>query len=227
MRRLQVRALPGPQRAHRDPEEPVIKTDFKKELPELFGPPTKDFVQVTVPELNFLMIDGMGDPGTAKSYAEALECLYSVSYALKFASKKELEHDYVVPPLEGLWWADDPAAFVARRRDEWRWAMMIMQPDWITEGMVTAAIETSGRKKELPALPGLRFDGLLEGLSLQIMHIGSFESEGPTLARLHNEYMPAHGLTFNGPHHEIYLGDPRKTAPEKLKTILRQPVKEV
>jgi hypothetical protein len=103
--------------------------------------------------------------------------------------------------------------------------MMIMQPDWITEGMVTTAIETSGRKKELPALPGLRFDGLLEGLSLQIMHIGSFESEGPTLARLHDEYMPAHGFTLNGPHHEIYLGDPRKTAPEKLKTILRQPVK--
>jgi hypothetical protein len=150
-----------------------------------------------------------------------------VSYALKFASKKKLEHDYVVPPLEGLWWADDPTAFVARRRDEWRWTMMIMQPDWISEGMVSAAVETSGRKKELPALPGLRFDRLHEGLSLQIMHIGSFESEAPTLARLHNEYMPAHGFTFNGPHHEIYLGDPRKTAPEKLRTVLRQPVKEL
>jgi len=102
-----------------------------------------------------------------------------------------------------------------------------MQADWITEGMVAAAIEASGRKKELPALRALRFDRLHEGLSLQIMHTGSFESEGPTLARLHNEYMPAHGFTFNGPHHEIYLGDPRKTAPEKLKTVLRQPVKEL
>ncbi|HUP17727.1 MAG TPA: GyrI-like domain-containing protein [Acidimicrobiia bacterium] len=205
----------------------MIKTDFKKELRELFGPPTKDFVLVRVPQLAFLMVDGVGDPNTAQSYAEAVEALYSVSYALKFASKKELEHDYVVPPLEGLWWADDPAAFVKREKNEWRWTMMIMQPNWITEGMATAAIETSARNKELPALPGLRFDGLLEGLSLQIMHIGSFESEGPTLARLHSEYMPAHGFTFNGPHHEIYLGDPRKTAPEKLKTILRQPVKEL
>ena len=204
-----------------------MKTDFKKELRELFVPPIKDFVLVTVPELSFLMIDGMGDPGSAQSYAEAVEALYSVSYALKFASKKDLEQDYVVPPLEGLWWADDPAAFVARRRDEWRWTMAIMQPDWISEAMVAAAVETSGRKKELPALPGLRFDRLYEGLSLQIMHIGSYETEGPTLARLHSEYMPAHGYTFNGPHHEIYLGDPRKTAPEKLKTILRQPVNQV
>lgn len=208
-------------------EEQLIATDFKKELRELYGPPTKDFVLVAVPELSFLMIDGMGDPGTAQSYAEAVEALYSVSYTLKFASKNELQRDYVVPPLEGLWWADDPAAFVARRRDEWRWTMMIMQPDWITEAMVAASAETSGRKKELPALSGLRFDRRHEGLSLQIMHVGSFEAEGPTLARLHNEYMPAHGFTFNGPHHEIYLGDPRKTAPEKLKTVLRQPVKEL
>jgi hypothetical protein len=205
----------------------VIKTDFKKELRELFGPPSKDFVLVTVPELNFLMIDGKGDPNTAESYAEAVEALYSVSYSLKFASKKDLENDYVVPPLEGLWWADDPAAFVARRRDEWRWTMMIMQPDWITEAMVAAALEITGRKKELPALPGLRFERLHEGLSLQTMHLGPYEAEGPTLARLHNEYMPAHGFTFNGPHHEIYLGDPRKTPPEKLKTVLRQPVKEL
>jgi hypothetical protein len=196
-------------------------------LRELFGPPTKDFVFVTVPELSFLMVDGKGDPGTARSYADAVEALYSVSYTLKFASKKQLERDYVVPPLEGLWWADDPAVFVARQRDEWRWTMMIMQPDWITESMVAEAKGVSGRKKELPALPGLRFDALDEGLSLQIMHVGSYEAEGPTLARLHDEVMPSHGLTFNGPHHEIYLGDPRKTVSEKLKTILRQPVKKL
>ena len=194
---------------------------------ELFGPPTKDFVLVTVPKLSFLMVDGKGDPGTARSYVDAVEALYSVSYSLKFASKKQLERDYVVPPLEGLWWADDPAVFVARLRDEWRWTMMIMQPDWITESMVADAIGAIGRKKELPALPSLRFDTLHEGLSLQIMHIGSYEAEGPTLARLHNELMPSQGFTFNGPHHEIYLGDPRKTAAEKLKTILRQPVKKL
>ena len=227
MRRLQVRALPGPQRAHKDPEEPVIKTDFRKDWRELFGPPATDFVLVTVPELSFLMVDGLGDPNIARSYAEAVEALYSVSYTLKFSSKRDLEHDYVVPPLEGLWWADDPAAFVRHSRDEWRWTMMIMQPGWITVKMVAAALEATDRKKALPALSDLRFDRLHEGLSLQITHIGSYQAEGPTLARLHNEYMPAHGFAFNGPHHEIYLGDPRKTVPEKLKTVLRQPVKEL
>ena len=196
-------------------------------MQELFAPPAKDFVLVTVPKLDFLMVDGMGDPGSARSYADAVEALYSVSYTLKFASKTEQARDYVVSPLEGLWWADDPAAFVKRAREQWRWTMMIMQAGWITRDLVAAAIETSGRKKELPALSDLRFDQLHEGLSLQIMHVGPFEAEGPTLARLHDEYMPNHGYTFNGPHHEIYLGDPRKTAPEKLRTVLRQPVKQV
>lgn len=205
----------------------MIKTDFKKELRELFGPPATDFVLVTVPDLSFLMVDGMGDPATARSYTEAVEALYAASYAVKFASRKELDRDFVVPPLEGLWWADDPAAFVARQRDQWRWTMMIMQPSWVPAPMVAAAVEAAGRKKALGAISELRFDRLHEGLSLQIMHVGSYESEGPTLSRLHNEYMPAHGFTFNGPHHEIYLGDPRKSVPEKLRTVLRQPVKEL
>ncbi|MEX0667206.1 MAG: hypothetical protein WD313_02625, partial [Acidimicrobiia bacterium] len=102
---------------------------------ELLGPPTKDFVLVTVPELSFLMVDGMGDPSTARSYADAVEALYSVSYTLKFSSKKAQAHDYTIPPLEGLWWADDPAAFVTRAKEQWRLTMMIMQPDWITPGM--------------------------------------------------------------------------------------------
>jgi len=205
----------------------VTKADLKKEMPEYFGPPLKDFVLLDVPELGFLMVDGKGDPGTAKSYVDAVEALYSVSYGVKFASKKESARDYVVAPLEGLWWADDPSAFVKGTRDEWRWTMMIMQPEWITSAMVSDAVERSGGKKDLPALPLLRFDHLHEGLSLQIMHIGSYGAEGPTLARLHNEYMPDRGYTFNGPHHEIYLSDPRKTPAEKLRTVLRQPVKKV
>lgn len=205
----------------------MTKTDFKKDLRELFAPPSKDFVLVTVPEISFLMVDGMGDPNTAQGYTDAVAVLCSVAFPLKFASKKELGRDYVVLPLEGLWWADDPSAFTKRAKEQWRWTMMIMQPDWITEEMVSTAIEASAGKKELPALPSLRFDRIHEGLSLQIMHVGSYEAEAPTLARLHDEFMPAHGYAFNGPHHEIYLGDPRKTAPEKLKTILRQPVKQV
>ena len=173
------------------------------------------------------MVDGMGNPNTAQRYADAVEALYSVAYPLKFASKQELGRDYVVPPLEGLWWADDSSAFTRRSKEQWRWTMMIMQLVWITKEMVAIAIGASAGKKMLPTLPSLRFDRIHEGLCLQILHIGSYEAEAPTLARLHEEVMPARGYTFNGPHHEIYLGDPRKTAPENLRTILRQPVKQV
>jgi hypothetical protein len=203
----------------------VEKIDFKKELKELYAPSSKDFSVVNIPKMSFLMIDGEGNPNTAKGYSDAVEALYSVSYVLKFASKKQLSKDYGVAPLEGLWSAQDPSAFGRRAKDEWRWTMMIMQPEWITADMVSAALETAKAKKNLPALLKLRFESYDEGESVQILHIGSYDEEAPTLKRLHQEYMPEHGLTFNGQHHEIYLGDPRKTAPAKLKTILRQPVK--
>ncbi|MGB7317119.1 MAG: GyrI-like domain-containing protein [Planktotalea sp.] len=139
-------------------------------------------------------------------------------------SKLTLGKDYVVAPLEGLWWADDMSAYTEGRRDEWLWTLMIMQPDWITADMFAQALEKAVEKKG-PQPPSLRFESFAEGLSVQILHIGPYSDEGPTLARLHNEYMPEHGLTWNGKHHEIYLSDPRRAAPEKLKTVLRQPVK--
>lgn len=201
----------------------MSKIDFKKTLAALYTAPADRFVAIDVPILTFVKVDGDGDPNTAPAYKQAIEWLYPVSYALKFAAK-DIGKDYVVPPLEGLWWADDPADFVLRRKDRWRWTMMIMAPDFIERAFFDAAIEKT--KKKLGDAPSsLRLESLAEGCALQTLHVGSYDDEGPTLAKLHDEVMPAQGLTFAGPHHEIYLSDPRKTAPAKLKTILRQPVK--
>jgi hypothetical protein len=201
----------------------VEKVDFRRELKEFYAPSSREFAVVEVPPLSFLMVDGEGDPDTAPAYREAVEALYSVSWALKFASREEVGRDHVVPPLEGLWWAEDPSVFGRRVKDEWRWTMMIMQPGWITAEMVAQARAVTAAKKDLPALPLLRFETYAEGRAVQVLHIGSYEDETPVLARLHQEYMPAHGLEFNGRHHEVYLSDPRRTAPAKLRTVLRQP----
>jgi hypothetical protein len=200
------------------------KIDFKKAFKQLYQPSSKDFSLVDVPPLRYLMVDGAGNPNTSPSYSDAIEALYSVAYTLKFASKNTLGMDYVVPPLEGLWWADDMNAFVSRDKDAWYWTMMIMQPEWISPAMIDSAVATVRAKKTVPALDLLRTEILTEGACVQIMHIGSYDDEGPTLARLHDEYMPRHRLVMHGKHHEIYLGDPRKTVASKLKTVLRQPV---
>lgn len=202
------------------------KTDFKKTLKHLYRPSAKDFALVEVPAMRFVMVDGFGNPNTAPAYKRAVEWLYSVSYALKFASKKQLERDYGVLPLEGLWWAEDMDAFTAGDKDKWSWTAMIMQPDWITDAMFAAAVEKARGKLGDPP-ESLRLETYDEGLSVQIMHIGPYDAEGPTIARLHQQFIPQNGLTENGHHHEIYLSDPRRVAPEKLKTIIRQPVKRV
>ncbi|WAL63819.1 GyrI-like domain-containing protein [Amycolatopsis cynarae] len=206
------------------------KYDVKKHHHDLYAPPSKEFTVVEVPELRYIAVDGRGDPNTSPAYANAVEALYGVAYALKFASKKTLGRDFVVGPLEGLWRADDPSVFLTRRKENWEWTMMISQPDWITEDMVRTAIDEATRKnaakkKENAALGDVRLRTIVEGTCVQILHIGSYDDETPTLDRLHNRYLPDNGLTFNGDHHEIYLSDARRTAPAKLKTILRQPVK--
>ena len=198
--------------------------DFKNEYKSLYSAPSKDFVLVDVPPLTYLMYDGAGDPNTAPEYKQAVEALYSLSYTLKFMSKRAFDRDYVVGPLEGLWWADDMGTFTSREKSKWSWTMMILQPDWITEDHVRAALSEVMMKKGLPGVEQARLEVLDEGLSAQILHIGSYDDEGPTLKRLHEEWLPANGLRETGKHHEIYLGDPRKTAPEKLRTLLRQPV---
>jgi hypothetical protein len=201
------------------------KVDFKKEWSHLYNPSSREFSVVEVPEMQFLMVDGHGDPNTAQAYQDAVEALYAVAYKLKFMSKKQVGKDYVVAPLEGLWWAGDMEMFTAKRdKSTWDWTMMIMQPEWITPEMFEQAVAEVQKSKALPALSKVRLERYAEGLAVQILHIGSYDAEAPTLERLHREFIPQNGYVEAGKHHEIYLGDPRKVAPEKLKTVLRQPV---
>ncbi|HVJ03366.1 MAG TPA: GyrI-like domain-containing protein [Sphingomonas sp.] len=200
------------------------KLDLKKVHRELFNPPKGRFVEVTVPVMSFVKVDGAGDPNTAEEYRTAVEWLYGVSYAMKFAARKLLDRDYVVPPLEALWWADDPGSFVRREKSRWRWTVMIMAPAFVTDALFDAAVAKIAAKRGTPP-PSLRFEPYDEGWSLQTLHLGSYDDEGPTLRHLHEEVMPGMAVTFNGAHHEIYLGDPRKVEPAKLRTILRQPIR--
>lgn len=200
------------------------KVDFKKTLKRLYTAPSDEFVAVDVPPMQFVKVDGKGDPNTAPAYRAAVEWLYGVSYAMKFAARSALGRDYVVPPLEGLWSADDPRSFATRDKHLWRWTMMILVPEFVTHVMFEEGVAKTGRKSGAPP-ETLRLEDYHEGLSLQILHVGSYDDEGPVLARLHDVVMPERKMAFNGPHHEIYLGDPRRTEPSKLRTILRQPVK--
>ncbi|WP_069882993.1 GyrI-like domain-containing protein [Bosea sp. BIWAKO-01] len=202
----------------------MAKIDFKKALKPLYDPPAGDFALVEVPPMLFVKVNGEGDPNTAPAYRSALEWLYGVSYTVKFAAKAALGRDYVVPPLEGLWWADDPRSFITRQKSQWHWTMMIMAPDFVSPDMFEKAVAKTGLKLGQPP-QSLRLEPYAEGLSFQTLHVGSYDEEGPVLARLHGEVMPARGMVFNGPHHEIYLSDPRRTEAARLKTILRQPVK--
>ena len=199
------------------------KIDFKKELKHLYRPSAKGFEVVDVPPMSFLMIDGHGDPNTAQEYKDAVEALYAVAYRLKFMSKNDLGRDYVVPPMEGLWWVEHMEEFSAGDKSAWDWTMMVMQPQWITREMFEEAVGQVEKKKNPPALPKLRLESYREGLAVQIMHIGPYDAEAPTIARMH-AFIAENGYEAAGKHHEIYLGDPRKVAPEKLKTVLRQPV---
>jgi len=202
------------------------KIDFKKELSELYSPMKGSFSQVKVPKMRFFMVDGKGDPNTSEDYVQAIQVLYSVSYTLKFMSKKQLAKDYGVPPLEGLWWAKNMKVFVSGKKDQWLWTMMIMIPDHVPSKLVQSAIMSANEKKPELDFSKLRVETFAEGLSVQIMYIGAYKDEAPVIHELHNGYLPTNGFIPNGKHHEIYLSDPRKTTAAKLKTIIRQPVKK-
>ncbi len=199
------------------------KLDFRREHKELYAPPREPVI-VSVPELSFLMIDGHGDPNTAPEYARAIEALYSISYTVKFALKSERGPDYAVMPLEGLWWADDPSTFASGDKSAWHWTAMIAQPDVIDGDLLAAAVERACEKKELPAAAQARLEHFREGDAAQVLHVGPYSEEGPTIARLH-EFIAGSGYEPHGKHHEIYLSDPRRAAAEKLKTVIRQPVR--
>lgn len=201
-----------------------MKIDLKRDRKDLYQPGAGDFVEVVVPLMSYLAIDGHGDPNTSQRYADAVAALYATAYAVKMRCRQRSGVDFVVGPLEGLWTSGDPASFTGGRKDEWDWTMLIPLPDAVADDDVQAGRAKAAEAK--PALPvaDVRVLVLEEGRSLQIMHVGSYDDEAPTLARLHDEVMPARGVTFNGAHHEIYLSDPRRVAPERLRTVLRQPV---
>jgi hypothetical protein len=179
---------------------------------------------VDVPELEFLMLDGQGDPNVSGRYREAIQALYAVSYTLKFALKRGGGVDYRVAPLEGLWWAEVMTRF-SENKSAWHWTMMIRQPPEVTPELVEEAAAEVARKKRLPAARELRLERFAEGRAAQVLHIGPWADEGPTIERLH-AFIEEQGYAKRGRHHEIYLSDPRRTAPERLKTIVRQPVGE-
>lgn len=201
-----------------------MKTDPKKEL-DCYRARRGELRVLEVPPLRYLMVDGQGDPNTAPAYADALAALYPVAYKVKFASKKQLDHDYVVPPLEALWWADDMAVFTsARDKSRWSWTVMLMVPDHVPQELYDAALVEVGRKDPPVALDRVRLELLEEGTCVQTLHVGSYDDEGPVLAHMHDEFIPGQGLRMTGRHHEVYLSDPRRVEPARLRTILRQPV---
>ncbi len=199
------------------------KIDLKKELKHLYHASAKAPVEVDVPPLRYLMVDGKGDPNGSQPYAEAVEALFSVAYTAKFMVKKGAQAiDYAVMPLEGLWWADDLSAFTRNDRSQWQWTMMILQPDFVSDATLKAAIAKVRKKKDLPGLTRLRLEKFTEGYCAQVLHIGPFTEEGPTVERLH-DFIDAKSAR-RGKHHEIYLSDIRRAAPAKWKTIVRQPM---
>jgi hypothetical protein len=199
------------------------KLDLKKKLQHLYRASAKEPVEIEVPALRFLMVHGVGAPGSPL-YAEAIEALYAVSYTAKFMVKKGPDPlDYAVIPPEGLWWADDMSAFITGAKDDWKWTMMILQPEIVSDAIIETAISTARTKKKLPVVDRLRLEEFTEGRCAQILHVGPFSEEGPTVQRLHNFINAQSSPT--GKHHEIYLSDIRRAAPEKWKTILHQPMK--
>lgn len=201
------------------------KLDLKKSLKYLYEPGAKAFSVVDVPEMNFIMIDGQGNPNTSAEYVASLQALYSAAYTLKFMIRKEMAIDYPVMASEGLWWTDDMRDFSTSRKDDWKWTMMIMQPEIVTRQLFDRAVAAALEKKGQPALTRLRLERFHEGLATQILYFGPYLEEGPTISRLHQSIEESGHVRF-GKHHEIYLGDPRKVAPEKLRTVIRQPMRK-
>jgi len=199
------------------------KIDLKKKYKELYNPPKKDFSIIEVPSLQYIMIDGKGDPNTSGAYQQVIETLYGLSFTLKFGLKKSQGLDYTVMGLEGLWWTADINSFSMEHKDDWEWTMMMLQPDFITPELFESARKELKGKGKGPLADQARLERFDEGLCAQIMYIGAYDDEPPTIARMH-EFIAANGYKLTGRHHEIYMSDARRVAPEKNRTILRQPV---
>ncbi len=204
------------------------KLDYKKQMKQLYFPSSKQAMLLDVPEMKFVMVDGFGDPNTSPLFQDAMQALYGIAYTIKFMLKSENTQEYVVFPLEGLWWMENMQEFVfeVENKNKWLWTVMIRQPEWVHEEHFKKAVKEIKRKKKEQApqlLSQVRFERFKEGLCAQIMHIGPFSAEPPTIEKLHN-YIKQNGCKMREKHHEIYMSDPRRTVQEKLKTVIRQPV---
>lgn len=201
-----------------------MNVDVRKQRSHLYSAKRAIWTEVDVPTLPYLAVDGHGDPNTASAYEDAIAALYTSGYSLRAVLKERTGVTFTVGPLEGLWTSDDPTAFTARRKDEWQWTMLIPLPDEVTRADVGAGLERAAAKRPDRRVDLVYHRVLDERRCLQTLHVGPYDEEGPALAQLHDDVMPSLGVTFNGAHHEIYLSDPRRSAPQKLRTILRQPV---
>ena len=207
------------------------KIDFKKAFKHLFSPSATKPTIVDVPECQYLMVDGEGDPNENPQFEQAMQTLYSILYSLKMGwkfEKLERPHGYVdftVAPPEAQWWMKDGAGFDMTRPADWRWTLMIMTPDFVTQKMVDEAAVSVREKKGVAAIASYRFGRWEEGCCVQMMHLGPYDAEGPALEKMHR-FAAESGYELHGNHHEVYLNDPRRVAPEKIKTILRQPVRK-
>jgi hypothetical protein len=199
------------------------KLDLKKELKNLYAAAADRIQELTVPDAHFLMVDGHGDPNSSPEYSEAVETLFSVSYPLKFEVRKRNAVDYSVMPLESLWWTTVGKPFSTKDKRDWCWTAMILQPEFVTKELMDRVIDDVKRKKKLAALSKLRLESFTEGRAIQVLHLGPYSEEHGTIQRLH-DHAHQHGYTLTGKHHEIYLNTPQRTAADKLRTILRQPI---
>ena len=201
------------------------KLDYKKEFPDLYKPSLKEPTIIKIPKMMFFMIDGTGDPNTSEEYKEIVQLLYNISYALKMkVIKKETpSKDYVVPPLEGLWYMPKMEEWSMDEKDKWEWTMMIRIPDFVKDSQIKKAMKILKETKNPSSFSKLRYEQYNEGICVQIMYLGPYDEEPPTIKKMH-QFAEKNGYNLNGHHHEIYLSDPRRVEPERLKTILRQPI---
>lgn len=202
------------------------KIDLKKRYKDLYSPSKKEFALIEVPPLQYLMIDGQGDPNTSQRYQQAVETLFGLTYGLKFHIKKTLGVDYTAMGLEGLWWTPDMRDFSVERKDAWHWTAMILQPEYVTADLFTEVKDQLIAKGKGPLANETRLETFTEGLCAQILYLGAYANEGPTIAAMH-QFIFDHGCERTGKHHELYLSDARRVAPEKNRTILRQPAKRI
>jgi hypothetical protein len=202
---------------------PEKKLNYKKEFPDLYNP-SKSIHIFDVPSMNFYMIDGKGDPNTSEEFKDAIQALYACSYTLKMGyKKKHPTRDYVVPPLEGLWFMEDMTKWTAENKSDWKWTLLIRIPDYITEKEAVEAIKTARIKKGLDIIDKVRWETYQEGKVVQVLYIGAYKDEHPTIMAMH-DFAKKGGFQLRGKHHEIYLSDPRKVDPAKQRTVLRQPI---